>query len=197
MKPMHNPPHMSYYRLLERDLDACFRFIEPVKDHLEVYSDEFSRLILCASAEIENALKAFASSCGVSPIPANIFEFLPVVTARFPRFTTMELFVPRCSYIFSPWAGWTKNTAPEWWSQGYNKIKHDRLNYPKSATLQRAIESIGALQVVLLHLYRVTDPEGWIADRSIPEFIVPYERHSPTPGASSLWRCELPDDEVQ
>lgn len=194
MEPLHNPPHLSYYRLLERDLDACFRFVEPVPVHFDVYSDEFSRIILCASSEIENALKAFAVAADVVPQPQNILGFWAVITSRFPRFCTMEMFLPRYSHVFSPWSGWSSSAAPDWWTFGYNKIKHDRLNNPGAATLRRAIESVGALQALLMHFYRISHPNGWIADRAIPEFIVPYQRFSATPGASQLWRCDLPDD---
>ncbi len=196
MEPLHNPPHLSYYRLLERDLDACFRYVEPIDSHFDIYSDEFARIILCASSEIENALKGFASASNLTPSPANILGFFDVVTSRFPKFCTMELFLPRCSLVFAPWLSWSAQTAPDWWTFGYNKIKHDRLNNPGAATLRRAIDAVGALQVLLLHYYRVSYPNGWIADRAIPEFIVPYERSSPTPGASMLWRCSLPDDET-
>lgn len=194
MQALHNPPHLNYYKLLEEDLDACFRFVEPIESHFEVYSIEFSRIILMAASEIENALRSFDAALNGSPADRSILAYCGLVIGRFPDFRTMEMFIPRCSYRFRPWSDWSDTASPDWWRNGYNKIKHDRLAFPGAATVRRAVESVGALQALLHHLYRVTDPEGWIADRAIPTVIVPYDDSSGVPGASSLWRPQLPDD---
>ncbi|MEI6135228.1 MAG: hypothetical protein WCP72_09655 [Desulfomonile sp.] len=58
----HNLPHWNYYRLLESDLELCFRYVEPVQEHFGVYSDEFAKIIVLASTEIENGLKSLVRS---------------------------------------------------------------------------------------------------------------------------------------
>lgn len=200
MQALHNPPHLNYYRLLERDLEQCFRFVEPKADQFGVYSDEFARIILMAASEIENALKAFAfwlrvKGGAAEAEPRNILEFYRVVTAAFPSFCTMSVFMPRQSLLLTPWEDWSVTSAPDWWSNGYNKIKHDRINNESAPTLRRAIYAVGALQVVLLHYYRVRYPGGMIADRGIPEVIVPWdERNAEWGNASTLWDWHLPDD---
>jgi len=194
MEALHNPPHLSYYKLLEEDLNSCFRFVEPIEAHHDVYSMEFARIILMAASEIENALKSFDVAVNGAAKGKKICEYSILVVGRFPAFCSMEMYLPRSSYKFKPWSGWSSSKAPDWWKNGYNNIKHDRLNNPGAATMLRAIESVGALQAVLLHLYRLTNPDGYIADRAIPTVVVPYDQSSEYPGVSSLWRPTLPGD---
>jgi len=46
MNIYHDLPHWNYYKLLERDLEGCFRYVHPCDGHFDVYSDEFARIIL-------------------------------------------------------------------------------------------------------------------------------------------------------
>lgn len=199
MKILHNPPHLRYYRLLERDLEECFRYVEPCSQHFTVHSDEFARIILMACSEIENALKLFAFWAKVrdpaTPTDvANIGKLYGVVTHKYPKFCDMKISMPRYSLLLQPWKEWSTSAAPDWWSNGYNKIKHDRMSNPGAATLQRAINAVAALQVVLLHYYKLDSPESVIADRGIPELLIPWEENHPAGGASTLWAWQLPDD---
>lgn len=199
MKVLHDPPHLRYYRLLEEDLEACFRFVEPCPAHFDVYSNEFARIILVAASGIENALKRFAFWARVrdptTPTDvSNILKLHGVVTHRFPNFCSMRLIMPMYSILIEPWKDWSASSAPDWWSNGYNKIKHDHMNNPTAPTLKRAVNAVGALQVVLLHYYRLESKDAAIADRGIPELLVPWEENHPADGASTLWFWELPDD---
>jgi hypothetical protein len=199
MKVLHDPPHLRYYKLLEQDLENCFRFVEPCSEHFGVYSEEFSRIILMAAAGIENALKglAFWAQVKYPDTPtnvSNIQKLFGVVTHLFPNFCTMQLFMPRYSILIEPWQGWSASSAPDWWSNGYNKIKHDRQNHLNAPTLQRAVNAVGALQVVLLHYYRLESKDAAIADRGIPELLIPWDINHPADNASQLWQWELPDD---
>ena len=199
MKILHDPPHLRYYRLLEKDLEECFRYVEPSSVHFPVYSNEFARIILMAAAGVENALKGFAFWAKVrdpkTPTDvSNITKLYAVVTHRFPSFCSMRLVMHQYSLMIEPWKDWSATSAPDWWTNGYNKIKHDHENNPGAPTLQRAINAVGALQVVLLHYYRLESPEAAIADRGIPELLLPWEQDHPTAGASTLWLWELPDD---
>jgi hypothetical protein len=199
MKILHDPPQLRYYKLLERDLEECFRYVEPCSTHFQVHSEEFGRIILMASAGIENALKNFAFWASVRDPAAptdvsNITKLFSVVTHRFPRFCSMKLIMHSYSIQVCPWSGWSNNSAPDWWSNGYNKIKHDRAGHPGASTLQRAINAVGALQVVLLHSYRLEARNVAIAGRGIPELLRPIETDHPADGVSMLWQWSLPDD---
>lgn len=151
----HNLPHWNYFRLLERDLEESFRYIHPCPDHYSVYSDHFARIILMACTEIENCLREFANETQYKPQPKNINDFYKCVSSKFTRFNETKLFMPRYSLSFEPWSEWTNAAPPEWWTSGYNKIKHNRLDYPNTSTMNRAISSVAALLALLYHHYRV------------------------------------------
>jgi len=97
------------------------------------------------------------------------------------------------SWLLHGWMPRQNRTQPAV-SHGYNKIKHDRISNQSAPTLLQAIKAVGALQVVLLHYYRVRFPGGMIADRGIPELMLPWEADSGSGGASTLWEWRLPDD---
>ena len=189
-----NPPHWNYYLILERDLERTFRFVEPVDSQLDVYSDEFARIILIASTEIENAFNGLAKTIVPASSPSNIGEYCSTVTGRFPNFASMEMLMPRFSREFSPWSGWTTTSAPDWWSMGYNKIKHNRVEHPNAPTMRRAIDAVGALQVVLLHYYRAKFEHAALSGDRESVLIVPNERDSEWQGASTAFTWDLPDD---
>lgn len=193
---LHNPPHANFCRLLERDLERCFQFVEPCDAHSAVYSDEFARIIILACVEIENALRGFAAKTGASSKLSRLGEFHSVVTGKFPRFCSMEMFLARSERVIKPWEHWLPDQAPDWWKNGYNKLKHDRLGNPSAATLERAVLSVAALQVLALHVHRLFEPKGYLPGRLFPEVIVPYERNAPMPGLSEAMTFELPDDAV-
>jgi len=193
--PILNPPHWNYYELLERDLQACFRFVEPVECHHEVYSIEFARIILAAATEIENAFRGFAHTISYTPEPSSIGAYAACVTSRFPRFADMQILMRKYSIVLTPWEGFTVSTPPDWWTYGYNKIKHDRLQFPGAPTLIRAINAVAALQVLLLHYYRVKYPGGLLAFDPVTLLMIPLERNDPLQGVDSMWGWTLPDEE--
>lgn len=102
--------------------------------------------------------------------------------------------MPRFSLTLTPWDRWSASSAPDWWTFGYNKIKHNRLKYPGAPTLIRAINSVAALQVLLLHYYRAKYPESLLSDDVVTKLIVPRDNDDPFQGASILWDWTIPDD---
>lgn len=194
MPRFNNLPHWNYYRLLEKDLEDCFKFVEPCEKHYGVYSDQFARIILMASTEIENVLNSFSTWSQYKPAPKNITSHYSCVTAKFPLFCEMDVYMPRYSIGMKPWDGWSSNTGPDWWSAGYNKIKHDRINYPDAPTMLRAIKSVGSLLVLLLHFYRLKHPNSYMSTEISPHLIQPWNKEGEDRGAYILWNWELPDE---
>jgi len=194
MNVHHNLPHWNYYKLLERDLEGCFRYVQPCKDHFDVYSDEFARIILMSATEIENAIKSFALHINYAHDYGSIHDYFNCVTSEYPSICNVEIIMPRYSMSFKPWDGWSASSAPDWWSMGYNKVKHDRSNHPSAPTMIRAINSLGALQVFLLHYYRKLYGDCYIPAEIAPQLMWPLEENDPYQGASQLWRWNLPDD---
>jgi hypothetical protein len=172
-------PHWNYFRLLERDLEDAFRYVQPCEAHFSVYSDHFAQIILMACTEIENCLAAFAHEVNYTPIPRNIGQFHNCITSKFPRFGETKMLLSRYSLSVTPWSNWSADTPPDWWKMGYNKIKHDRIGHPDAASLRRAIEAVGALGGLLYHYYRVKfGPQSLMPAELAPHLFQLDESHA-------------------
>lgn len=195
MTASHNLPHWNYFRILEKDLEECFRYIEPSKVHFSVYSDEFAKLILVACSEIENALRELSTSIDKSKICNNLGDYRNVVISKYPYFPMIKICVARYGISVAPWENWATEDSPDWWKNGYNKIKHDRVGNPSAATLERAINSIAALEAVLLYLYKEKHGESSMPSENAPHLMEPIEEGGGASGGYIAWCWELPDDE--
>ena len=194
--PMHhNLPHWQYFRMLEGDLLDCFQYIQPVQTHFNVYSDRFARIILLACAEIENCLDGFASNANALPKPENISQYQAFIQGRCPLFSTMKVDIPRCGLELVPWENWTQSTAPDWWTNGYNKLKHDRLRHPDAPSFHRALSSVAALLVVLLHYYRALHGRDCQMPAELfPQIFMPHEEDDGIYGPARSWFWTLPGE---
>jgi hypothetical protein len=94
-----NLPHWNYFRLLERDLEECFRYVAPAEAHFAVYSDRFAQIILLASSEIENAIGTWAEAAKFDPRPRGIGAYQAFVLSRCPAFCSMKVAMPRFSLV--------------------------------------------------------------------------------------------------
>src|ERR1700712_4904374 len=102
----HDLPHWNYFRLLERDLEESFRYVEPCPEHNQVYSDHFARIIVMACVEIENCFRRFAAEPPKPSKPKKISGYQQAVTTKCPLFTKMIIDMPRFNLDFLPWSGW-------------------------------------------------------------------------------------------
>jgi hypothetical protein len=48
---------------------------------------------------------------------------------KVPLFVEFEILMSRYKLTFIPWNNWEVGSSPNWWSKGYNKIKHERDQY--------------------------------------------------------------------
>jgi hypothetical protein len=192
---LHDLPHWNYFRLLERDLEESFRYVSPLPEHFNVHSDYFARVIVMACVEIENCLRSFASKVANNN-PQSIGQFQAVVAGQYPHFTSMKIDMPRFSLqSLEPWAGWTSGTAPDWWTHGYNKIKHGRIGHPDAPTLHRAISSVAALLVLLLHYYRLEHGHVQVSSMLAPTLLLPQEPENDGIYSGSVgWVWSLPGE---
>lgn len=187
-------PRWNYFRLLERDLEACFRYVEPCEKHYAVYSDEFSKLILVACSEIENSLHELAGFIAGSRSRSSIKELKSIVLAKFPHLPLARVSAARYSLTLEPWKGWLES-SPDWWANGYNKIKHDRAGNPEAGTLLRALNAMAALQVILLYLYRHKYRVATVPIEASPHLLDLVEQEGGMEGCLIGWQWELPDDD--
>lgn len=190
-------PHWNFFRILEGDLESCFRYVQPIPAHHLVTSDEFARIILQAGVETENVLREFCVDLGCTPSRSDkIGTWWKCIESAFPRLREAEVGIPRYSIDgVRPWERWTATSGPDWWSNGYNKIKHDRLGNPTAASLIHAVDAVGGLLIALLYRFRELTP----LVRSMPIEMAPrlFEVRQPDHGwiGGGIWTdWHLPDD---
>lgn len=191
-----NLPHWNYFRLLERDLEECLRYVAPVEAHFGVYSDRFAQIILLAASEIENAFGTWSTAKGEAR-PKGIVQCRAFALSAYPAFRSMKVAVPRFSLTIQPWLKWSETEAPEWWTAGYNKLKHDRLGYPGAPSLHRALSAVGALLVVLLHFYTSVHGQQFVMPMELaPSLLATFESAGGINGGYIGWSWELPRGDV-
>lgn len=193
MSTRSNLPHWNYFRVLEQDLESCFRYVTPVTSHFSVHSDEFGKLILVACSEVENALHSLVKHIDPQAKCNNLGELRSAVLKNFPHFTLAQVEAARYGLIVKPWENW-ESQPPDWWKNGYNKIKHDRAGNPEAATLERALNSVAGLEVVLLYLYRHKHGVGTFPIENSPHLLDLVPEEGGMEGAFIGWSWELPDD---
>lgn len=194
-KMVYNPPHWNFFRLLERDLEECFHFVAPVTEHYGVYSDRFARIILMACSELENAVRGFAKHTKHAVGKDSFWTCLGAVVSKYPSFSEMKIKIPRHNINLQPWSDYDPNdkTRLDWWDFGYNKIKHDRLSHPKAPTMSRAINSVGALFVILMHYYKLLYGNRVTFPMEIVATLYEGDVEGGSEGATICWGWNIPD----
>jgi hypothetical protein len=138
-------PHWEYFLSIEADLVHCGRYIEFSRDNYGAYSVEFARIIVAAGSEFDAVAKSLCGVIDSSTAPERITEYRPIITGKYPRFIDYKVHVPRFKLEFQPWLAWTSTAAPDWWSKGFNKIKHERDQHFREANLGNALLATTAL----------------------------------------------------
>jgi len=147
-------PFWDYFLSIEADLEKCSRFVHFSEDNYETYSIEFARIIMASSSEFDTVIKLICNSIDASRKPDNMPAYYPILHSKYPKFTTFEVNVPRYKLTLYPWKEWTVNQRPDWWSKGYNKIKHERDQYFEKANLFNALSSVSGLLCGILYYYK-------------------------------------------
>ena len=148
-----NPPYWDYFLSIEADLEQCGRFVEFSEDNFSTYSIQFARIIMAGSSEFDNVVKALCKTISPDRSPNNMTKYRPIIYSKYPKFFDCEVSFYRYKLPFKPWRNWTTENTPDWWSKGYNKIKHNRDTYFKQANLKNAILSTAGLFLGILYYY--------------------------------------------
>ena len=158
-----------------------------------MHSDRFAQIILLAASEIENAFGTWAAAVGHSRRPRGVGQCQAFALSRYPAFCSMKVAVPRFSLAFQPWAGWSLTSPPDWWTAGYNKVKHDRLGNPGAPSLHRAVSAVCALLVVLLHFYTSVHGEQCVMPFELaPSLLATFDEQGGIEGGYIGWSWQLP-----
>ena len=146
------PKHWNYFLAVEAELAACSRYVEFSHDNYACYSNEFAKLILLAASEVDSVWQALCVHLNPSSNARNITDYYTTLLDQYPLLTQCEVAIPRYQLTLCPWKGWTDIQRPSWWSKSYNKLKHERTENFSSATLEAALNAVGA-QFLALQLY--------------------------------------------
>ncbi|MEZ4449563.1 MAG: hypothetical protein R3B09_08790 [Nannocystaceae bacterium] len=140
------------FYLLERDLVATFRYIEPSHENIAVYSHEYYALLLRACTEFESHAKNILDKNGYEKKKGllNIEDYAKLERAcklsgyriRIPTWNgPSKIWTP-----FQPWSGGVHTLA---WYKNYNDVKHNRNAKFSLATLDSVVAAIAANLAIL------------------------------------------------
>jgi hypothetical protein len=150
---MPYPKHWSYYMSLEDELIETEKYVELCEDNFDTFSTQFTRLLLAAASEVDVVAKQLCSQIAPTAKFQNINEYQKIIATAFPAVPKIVLGIQWNPVRISPWASWAMQPAssPDWW-RAYNGVKHERDIYFKSGNLQNAINAVGGLYCLILHL---------------------------------------------
>ena len=151
--------HWNYFIALERDLDVTSRYVEFCRSNFRVYSIEFAHLLFAAASEVDVIAKLLCERLRPGAPHGNINEYRLVLATL--GLHKAKVFVPRYGLTLKPWANWARSKNPDWW-KSYNNVKHQRDKHFKEATLQNALNSLGALLLLTYHHYSYETPAGTV-----------------------------------
>jgi len=165
--------HWNYFLALEQDLEVTSRYIEFCEPNLKVFSIEFAHLLLASASEVDVLAKCICEIIAPGEARDNINDYrlntareenLPVrvgpgnALGPNPAYSTkinaLKIHIPRYGLAFIPWENWSKGKNPEWW-RCYNNVKHQHNQYFHEATLQNAVNAVGALLIMNYYYYRL------------------------------------------
>jgi len=146
-----NLPYWEYFLSIESDLEKCTKYISFSENNYNAYSVEFAKIIMTASAEIDNIAKELCREINPQSSPRNINDYKNIILEHYQNFHTLEIEIVRYDLKFKPWEDWNTQT-PSWW-RDYNDIKHNRTQNFEKANLGNALKSVSALLTIILYYY--------------------------------------------
>ncbi len=141
-------------RILLNKLEQLFEVVEPTPENLASYGHKIREVLLLACMEVESSWSAVLKENGyplngsslttrdyVKLLAPMLLDSYELTLQSYPRFPS-----------FSPFKNWnaTYPTQSLEWYDAYNKTKHDREENLKFATLNNAVQAVGAA-VVMFH----------------------------------------------
>lgn len=151
--------HWNYFIALEDDLAQVSRYIEFCRANLGVFSIELAHLLLSAASEVDVMAKCVCAIVEPKAKREKINQYQAVLMKASQQnqildLTTVKVLVPRYGMDFTPWENWAKGSSPDWW-KSYNNVKHERDQHFDEATLQHALNAVGALLILNYVYYRL------------------------------------------
>ncbi len=147
--------HWNYFIALERDLEAVSRYVEFCEPNFKTFSIELARLLFAAASEVDVVAKLLCEKINPTARRRNINDYKATLLPAIPDLPDTAVFVSRYGLSFKPWSNWADTKNPLWWCS-YNDVKHKRDAHFHKATLENALNALGALLIVTFHYYART-----------------------------------------
>lgn len=141
------------FKVIQEDLVSMFEYVEPDDQNGQSYSLRTYELLLRACTEVETNFKAIfaANTYAPSSSGANLTmkDYRKIEHSHFLSQYEVKVHywngVGRTRRPFAPWDG----TGSLPWYQAYNSAKHDRVANMRLATLDKVVDAVCGLVVVL------------------------------------------------
>lgn len=147
------PQHWAYYISLEDDLIETSRYVEICEDNFDVYSTQFTRLLLAAASEVDVVAKELCRQIDPADTYANINDYRKAIVPKFPAIPNIQVGIQWNPVRLKPWESWgmPPSSNPKWW-RAYNGVKHERNTSFRSANLRNTLGAIAGLHCLVRHL---------------------------------------------
>jgi hypothetical protein len=181
IKVKNSKLHWNYFLAIEQDMERTTRYIEFCDANLQIFSIELAHLLFAAASEVDVLAKCICEIIKPKAIRRNmnmddyrrVFNDaakLPLRDAgHIPNLAKTEVFIPRYGIRLTPWDNWAKEANPNWW-RSYNHVKHERNRYFQEATLQNALNALGALLVMNYYYQFIQLPLVSVPSNRIPPY---------------------------
>ena len=139
------------YNLIENDLKKIFEFIEPVDENLNIFSHRIYELFLRSCTEYESHCKDILLDNGLKGSFNNEKYFLINIMCKLSEYSAMLLLDGNIYLNINPFKDWANvDYEPLKWYQDYNSVKHNRNSEFSKANLSNLINSVCAVQILLI-----------------------------------------------
>lgn len=153
IKSENNLVHWNYYLALEQDLIKVSRFVEFDEDNFECYSIELAHLLIASASEIDVVLKALCNNIS-GKTHKTINHYRDTIKENLSDLITEKVYASRYGLQLTPWINWQKEDLNPLWWKSYNNVKHQRDKHFKEANLKNVLNTVAALQLVIIYFYK-------------------------------------------
>ncbi len=143
----------NYYLTIEQDLIETSRYVD-YNGQENVYSYEFAKIIVAASVEAESLFKTICKEISGKDTES-ITSYKRTILKRTPEIEDAKVYARRMRREIEPFKNWSSGKL-RWWT-AYTKIKHNRMENMKEATLLNAVTTVSAVYVLLFYLAELND----------------------------------------
>lgn len=148
----NSSPHWQYFKMLYRDVEKSFEYVEPAEEHLKVYSIKYYECLLRACTEFESVCKSELFRAGLAREGdwLNIEDYAKLETHYKRKLSSYEVgFRFDTIYFVRPLGTWANHHSLPWY-QSYNAVKHHRAAELSHASLDNVMYALGGLFVILV-----------------------------------------------